>query len=307
MSQPVSNSELQTFKGCKRRWWLSYHRRLRLKQQSSTGALALGSRIHVALEAYYTDHQDPVEVHHRLIEEARDALLMEQRDITDLESEAELGRLMLEGYLQWLEETGADSELEVISAEQPVSVPLFNGDIELRGKLDTRVRRKIDNVRLFIDHKTCGNFSDLTRVAYMDEQLLTYHLLEALQEQEDERCDGGIYNMLRKVKRTASARPPFYDRLEVRHNKVMLRSFWTRVHGTIKEIMQTRARLNSGESHLSAAYPTPTRDCHWRCEFYAVCPLFDDGSAAEQMLDDLYEDHDPYDRYSKLEKKEVTT
>jgi len=293
----ISNSEIQTFKDCKRKWWLGYYRGLQPIGQQTTGPLALGTRIHAALEAYYTDGQDLVEVHSKLLDEDRQKLLLDERDVTELENEGELGRIMLEGYMGWLAETGADSEWEVVDAERVVGVSLFDGEVELRGKLDMRVRRLADDVTLFVDHKTCAQFTDLSRGAYMDEQFLTYHMLETLDPSNQFRSDGGVYNMLKKVKRTASARPPFYERLEVRHNKQMLRSFWARIHGEITDIMRLKAQLDAGADHRQVAYPRPSRDCHWKCPFFAVCPLLDDGSAAEHMLSDLYRVGDPDARY----------
>jgi hypothetical protein len=49
----LSNSEIQTFKDCRRRWWLTYYRSLKPRNQDFTGALALGSRIHAALDDHY--------------------------------------------------------------------------------------------------------------------------------------------------------------------------------------------------------------------------------------------------------------
>lgn len=295
----ISNSEIQTYKDCKRKWMLSSYLGLKLKQHTVTGPLALGTRIHAALEAYYTNGEDLLQAHSALLDADRQALLLDLRDITELENEGELGRIMLEGYIEWLEETGADSGWEIVSAERIVSAPLMEGAVELRGKLDMRVRRLADDVLLFVDHKTTANFSDLTRTAYMDEQFLTYHMLEMLSPTEDgSRCDGGVYNMLKKVKRSGTARPPFYERLEVRHNRQMLYSFWSRIHGEIVDMMRLRAQLDAGADHKQVAYPRPSRDCSWKCPFFAVCPLIDDGSAAEQMLDDLYEQHDPNERYA---------
>lgn len=269
------------------------------KTHSVVGALALGTRVHTALEAYYTEGEDLLKVHAELLDLDRQALLADLRDVTELEQDGELGRIMLEGYLEWLAETGADSDWEVISAERIISAPLFNGEVELRGKLDMRVRRLADDVRLVVDHKTCQNFSDLAKTAYIDEQFLTYHLLENMNPPEDgSRCDGGVYNMLRKVKRSGNARPPFYERLEVRHNKAMLNSFWLRIHGEIADIMRLRAQLDAGADHRQVAYPRPSRDCSWKCQFFAVCPLIDDGSAAEEMLDAFYEVGDPDARYN---------
>lgn len=297
---PVSNSELQTFKDCKRKWWLAYYRGLRPRSTKSVGPLALGTRIHAALEGYYADNLDLVEEYVRLLALDRADLLANEQDTTKFDSEGELGRIMLEGYVNWLEETGADSGLEVVGAEKAVSVPIMNGKVEVRGKLDLRVKRKIDGVRLFIDHKSVATFESITRTAHMSEQGKMYQLLEMLTtKDDDERCDGLIYNMLRKVKRSANARPPFYERLEVHWNKRTMEAFWTQLHGTITNMMQIREQLDKGADHNFVAPPRPTQDCTWKCEFYQVCPLFDDGSAAEELINTYYTQDSPYERYTE--------
>jgi hypothetical protein len=640
----ISQSETSVFRECRRRWWLGTYRGLQPREERVTGPLALGTRIHACLEAFYADGRHPLEVHRELVEKDRLELLLVERDLTDLEKEADLGRIMLEGYLEWLEETGADADYEVVSAEEILTVPLPHHGVEMVGKLDMRVRRKSDGVRLFMDHKAlhvdervltpfgyvrigdlsvgdevtapdgtttrvigvypqgevdlykvkfsdkssvraCGdhlwrvheqwgaertlstqqmltaglrnqhsqhrwnvplvaagkldlgpspsildpyalgvllgdgnrggtefsswddeiparvksrlspsqrlhassdghgfricatrvgqkspltawyrsvgladcysyekfvpreylyapaadrldllrglmdtdgsarrlgsqivfgstspqlrddviwlvrslggyatpndhgpssyrntdgqtvvcrpvfgasvrmppdmcpfylsrkvnlwnaqtrrvekrkitsinsdgrgdavcisvahpdalyvteNFTvthntsanppDIARIAAISEQFLHYHLLEALKPDEPERCEGGVYNILRKVKRSASARPPFYERIEVRHSKEQLRSYWTRFHGIITDILRVREALDRGESHLVHAYPTPTKDCSWKCPFFSVCPLFDDGSAAEEMLTDFFIAGNAYARYDE--------
>lgn len=298
----VSNSEMSTYKECKRKWYLGYYRGLTPKDVPVQGALALGTRIHYALEMYYTDDANPLEVYAKTVDEDRVWLLAEQRPIDDFEKEAELGRIMLEGYLEWVEETGADSGLEFVSAEEKLSVSIMDGKVNLIGKLDSRVKRKIDGVRLFIDHKTAVSAQNVTKIAHMNWQPKMYMLLEQLKEDEEQRCDGMIYNILKKVKRTASAKPPFYERVEVRHNKATMDSFWLSVHGVIQDINQTRKALDDGYDHRQVAYPNPTNDCTWKCPFFAVCPLMDDGSAAESMIEDYYQQVNPYSRYEDKTK-----
>lgn len=299
----LSNSEVQTYKDCRRKWYLSYYRRLKPKNKDMTGALALGTRIHSALDMHYSQGVPLLESHAHFVDVDKATLESQFRDTSDLMAEAELGRIMLEGYAQWVEEEGIDSELEMISTEEIISAPLFDGEVELMGKLDMRVRRKADGVRFFRDFKTVGgSFTEFGRTAHMNEQILTYMLLEATQNAEDERCEGGIFTLLKKVKRSASARPPFYDQIIVRHNIFALRAFWSRVHGTIADMMRTKKALDDGHDHHGVAYPRPSRDCNWKCNFYSVCALLDDGSAAEQAITELYEIGDPYGYY-EMDKK----
>jgi hypothetical protein len=300
----ISNSEIQTFKDCKRKWWLGYYRRLQPKSVKLTGPLALGSRIHEALDVHYSTGKDLIETHNSLL--AKDKLLAQSLDMyTDtLDSEGELGRIMLEGFLEWSAAEGIDADLEMISTEEILSAPLLNGRVELQGKLDMRVRRKSDGVRLFRDWKTVGtSFSEFAATAQMNEQILTYMLLESLNTPEGERSSGGIFTLLRKVKRTAKANPPFYEQFEVNHNVFTLRSFWTRIHGELNDIMAVKDALDAGVSHQQVAYPRPSKDCTWKCEFFAICPMFDDGSAVEDAVADNYEVSDPYAYYADSEEK----
>ncbi len=300
MTTPIrlSNSELQTFKDCRRRWWLNYYRRLQPKQKDMTGALALGSRIHAALDAHYAQGTPLLKAHAELVEKDKQLLLADFRDVNDLETEAELGRIMLEGYEQWVGENGIDAELEMISTEEKIVAPLFNGEIELQGKLDMRVRRKADGVRLFRDFKTVGgSLSEFSSMAHMNEQVMTYMLLESTKFDEKERSEGGIFTLLKKVRRSAAAKPPFYDHVEIRHNIFTMRSFWQRIHGTIADLMRIRTALDAGENPAFHVYPRASRDCKWKCQFFAICPMFDDGSAVEQALSDSYEEKDPYAYY----------
>jgi hypothetical protein len=157
---------------------------------------------------------------------------------------------------------------------------------------------------MFRDFKTVGgSFTDFASMAHMNEQILTYMTLEAAQNKEGERSEGGLFTMLKKVKRSANARPPFYEQMEVRHNVFSLRNFYQRLHGTVTDMLAVRKALDEGVSHQLVAYPRPSRDCKWKCPFFAMCPMFDDGSAVEQALNDSYAVADPYGYYGNTEEK----
>lgn len=302
----VSNSEIQTFKDCRRKWWFGYYRRLKPKAIKLTGPLPLGTRVHEALDRHYTTGADLQTAYAELLEEDREKAALEWLDTAELESEGELGRIMLEGYEQWVADEGIDADLEMISTEEIISMPMFDGEVELQGKLDMRVRRRADGVRMFRDFKTTANFSDIENTAQINEQILTYMLLEAAQNTDGERSEGGIFTMLKKVKRSASAKPPFYKQFEVRHNAFTLRAFWQHIHGVVGDLMNVKKALDSGADHHFVAYPRPSRDCTWKCQFFAVCQMVDDGSGAEDAIKELYRVGDPYDYYAngKDDKKE---
>jgi PD-(D/E)XK nuclease superfamily len=310
-SVSITNSEIQTFKDCKRKWWLGHYRALKPKSKSLVGPLALGVRIHNALEAYYTTGENPVDVYEQL-QRVDNALFLETNDaafedkVKKFNSEAELGRIMLEGYMDWLSEENADANIEVIGAEKKLSIRLtdFDPRVELMGKTDLKVKRASSGNHAILDHKSAQSFTSYYETSHMSEQLMLYVLLEkADKENGDPKVDGGIYNLLKKVKRSGTAKPPFYERMDVRFNDKTLESFWIRTLGTVRDIMELRDRLDAGEDHRFYAYPSPTRDCTWKCPFFQVCPMFDDGSSAEAMIENFFEQVDPNARYEQEENE----
>lgn len=306
-SVSITNSDIQTFKDCKRKFVLGSYLALKPKKKTVMGPLTLGSRVHNALEQYYTTGENAVDAYERFQRVDNEIFMASpeanfEDNIKKFNSEAELGRIMLEGYMDWLAEENPDADIEVIGAEKKLSLRLtgFDERVELMGKTDLKVRRKSSGAHALLDHKTAQSFGTYYETSHMSEQLMLYVLLERSDpENGDPLVDGGIYNLLKKVKRSGTAKPPFYERMDVRFNDKTLESFWIRTLGTVRDIMELRDRLDAGEDHRFIAYPSPTKDCTWKCPFFQVCPMFDDGSSAEAMLQELYEQSDPHARYEE--------
>jgi hypothetical protein len=320
----ITNSENRAWKRCHRKWWLEFYRKLGARAINFTSARATGDRVHRALAATYSGDNkirvNPCDALERVIVEDWTEITKVVTDPTELAIVSErfaaanaLERAMIEGYVEWLGESGADADYEVVGSEQVLSA-LFDIEVdgktylvELLGKLDARLRRKTDGAILFIDHKTVGSLTDIVPSLRQNEQMLTYVLLEALNAADDEYVSGALYNMLRKVKRTAQAKPPFFDRLEVHHNPIEIESFHVHLHGATRDIIRARNALDAGESHHSVAYPNPTNDCRYDCEFVRVCPLFDDGSpGVEDMLAAVYVPVNPLARYDGITPERST-
>lgn len=304
-----TNSELTTFKTCRRRWWLQNYRRLGLIREETVSAASLGTLVHLGLEAHYTGAEQPVLVMAARIEADRarleEALANEPHKLTvklkKFDAQSKLALTMVDGYLDWLAETGEDADLEVIGAERPIEVELKPG-VSLLAKLDVKFRRRSDGAHLFMDHKTSASIETVFESAYRSNQFRTYALLEYLESistVEPVRTDGVIVNVLRKVGRTAAAKPPFYGRDEFRINIELLRTHWHQVMGEIERIEEVTARLDAGEDHHALVPPNPSRDCSWMCQFKSVCPQIDDGSDAESVLSTFYVERDPLLRYGE--------
>lgn len=308
----LSNSEMQVFSRCRRRWYLGHYRRMKPRVDPAAGsAISVGNLVHDALAAYYdpTASIDPV-----VYAEAALKVAIEETpsNETDLRKEFALVSAMLKGYMEWLETEGADADLTIIGSEQTVRVPLRGLDgqeigVTLLSKLDAPVERKSDGMRLALEHKTTGSLTEPLIGFRINSQFLTEHLARFLNsmeagmtaEQAYEDCPGILVNLLKKSKRTATAKPPFYARLEVPHNIHELRNHWKHVVAIATEIAETERRLDAGEDHHTAAPKNAIPDrCKWECEFFRLCPLFDDGSDAEGALHAIYEERDPLERYA---------
>lgn len=293
----VSNSEIQTFKDCRRKWYLNYYRRLVPKSVKVSGPLALGTRVHAALEAFYNG-EDLMAAYHQLMEADRYIAMTEYLDLDALNSEGEMGRIMLEGYVQWIQEEGIDAKYEIISNEETLGMPMLDGRVELRGKIDMRLRRLSDGTRLIRDFKTVGQtFQQYASTLHLNEQALTYMTLDAYHNTEEDRADGAIFTLLKKNKQTAKAKPPFYGEEEVLHNIFALRSFWIRLNQVLSDMMSVKDALDAGANHQGVAYPRPSNDCTWKCQFFSICGSMDDGSPVEEMIADIYNVGDPDARY----------
>lgn len=313
-SVSISNSEIQTFKGCRRRWMLGTYYGLQPIDKTMTGPLPLGTRIHNALEVFYRDGIHPVDEYNRL--QRIDAQLFAQTsEATDeakvkkFDSEAELGRRMVEGYLEWLDEENRDADIEFVSEEEKLDFRLtgFDDRVELIAKIDARVLRRSDGSRAMLDHKTAAasNFNDYLKYAHHSEQLMHYVMLENLNSAEgDTPVDGGIYNILKKVMRTAKANPPFYTRVDTRFNKKTMESFWYRTLGTVRDIMSVRDALDAGEDNRMVAYASQKMDWHCgTCPFFQGCFMLDDGSDAEGYFTANFRQDNPNARYADDESE----
>lgn len=326
----LSNSEVQTHQRCPREWWLAWYRGLKPRQDALTGVRNVGTRVHIALASHYQPggpgdalaELRRIQEEDMLILSARTPLYDDDDDYRLDESEAKLSqsfdleRVMIEGYLEWLDVTGADEHLEVIASETYVEVPLmidpdvtaemFGLPVKLIGKIDARVRHMLTGDMRFIDHKT-GDFPRRQSLK-INQQMKHYHLIEQLSAGPDEpRCGGALYNTLRRVKRTRASKPPYYRRDVVEHTPLEVANHHLQLQGVTSRILNTRHELEvHGPSTLTVP-PQPSRFCEWGCAFYKICPMFDDGSRVEHAIDDLYQVGDPLDYYGGQEKgSEIT-
>lgn len=291
----VSPSEIARFRRCRRSWYLTYYKRWSMDPATTSmvGAAQLGTRIHTALEAYYGYDVDPLGALAFIYDTDR---AMRPDAAPELTAEQDWATIMVSGYLEWAAENGVDEEYDVVETERTLDVPLLltNGEMAIvSGKLDQIVRRRLDGAILLRDWKTVGTLHKADMLL-LDEQMRVYSALLTISS-GGMRVDGALYAMLLRSKRTARATGPFYEQVHINYNGREHESMMIRLRGTLDDMERVTRQLDGGADHRLVAYPTPMTDrCGWDCSFKNVCPMFDDGSRAEDAMRGNFIQRDPY-------------
>lgn len=258
---------------------------------AESGGRGLGTLVHLGVEAYYKG------------EDAIDIVVAEERAATEAAGkfgleptrakEFKLAKVMLEGYVEWVASEGCDIGEETVETELQLEfeVGTIRGEnVMVTGKLDRLVLDTITNEYIIEDTKTVQAFEDLRWLA-MGDQLLTYNVLlrAGAYKGEPLAIHRGRHNQLRKVARGPQSKPPFYSRVEFPFNDTQVKNHWTHLMATLDEMVQASQAIEADpEAHHQYAYPNPTKDCTWRCDFLSICPMMDDGGYWRNSLGDLY-------------------
>jgi hypothetical protein len=317
-TNPVTSwSDLQKFSSCKRSWYLGTYLRLRRVDEPLDGPLPFGSRIHAALEAWGKGRiGTPQDAYDILMQKDFDLAAKAGLFTDGLAKEADLGHIMLEGFPDWLDATGFDAKYEVLSVETKLSeilnIPAVlqpdgsyaDVPVQLRGKLDQRLRRRSDDAVLVNDFKTTSSLSPDTIGQFVQTpQLRLYLLLERQQAPKDQWSSGYAITLLRKVKRTKTANPPFYALVERSVSTPNLAAAAQNIRAQIIELLRTRDALDHGvKAELAAPFHVS-----WQCKtcpFRNPCQEMQDGNwaGARDMLTEHYVIGDPWARYNQDEE-----
>ena len=307
----VSGSEFKTFRRCRRKWMIEYVLRVTLPKPEA-GALGTGILSHAGLETI-TNGGTLDEAKLKIKSVLGDTI----ESLADLPPEvfghaveswtaaADDAQNYVTGYVEWLEDSGADQRYETYGAEEELTMDLVEFEDHegnktkwvLRGKLDRRAYDRFTEQHLFMDYKTCARFEDITEAAPRNEQFPTYELL-LRHNYPDERCGSGVWRMLRKVKRAKDGDGEFYRDHQATYNDKMLDALTLRYQLMAGEMHAIETFVKQGKWFV--AYPNPTWSCAWDCPYRHECPMFDDGSRVEDAIKDMYVEFDPYARYGEL-------
>jgi hypothetical protein len=287
-------SETQRFKGCRRSWLNSFYLGLTKPTNPlapATGKRDVGTICDVAIREFYHGGVPTLETHARMKAE-----LIEEIGPLPKEWEAvySLTERMLEGYEEWLEEEGADAGERTVGTEIELTTyigKIAGDDVYLVIHIDRVV---IDAWCEWIidDTKTVDQFQK-AEVFAIDDQLTTYAWVWSRET--------GIpisrvrHNMLRKVQRTGTAKPPFYARDTINLNEETLTATQNKLYGVLEDMVRVYQQLDRfhGPEDMKiraarSAYPRPSKDCSWWCDFLPICAAHDDGSDLAGLRNELY-------------------
>lgn len=286
-----SHSEMATYKDCRRKWMMQYYWKLRRKREPKAVARDTGIMVHGALELFYIagglNGPDSEKIMFDFLKNARDedmlkvTQLAETADAVAAEKKAlrdihETSRILCEGYVEWLKETGADVGLILDQREQEYRVPGPVEGTEIMGIIDLGGTDEQSGDLIVMDTKVTASIDEMLKTLHLQEQGPMYAVLAKISDPNPDRGFRVIWNMIKRNKQTARAKPPFYQRYELAVNSDQLRQFYAQLQGQIEDILRTEARLNAGEPHIQVAYPTPSKDCTWKCQYFSVCGAMND-------------------------------
>lgn len=282
----VSHSDITQFQRCRRAWLWGYVED-RNEPDRLVGALALGTRVHAALEAWYGGQvTHPVEMHDHLVH--RDYATLEASspaswEIEQFYDDARVGRNCINAYMDWLAETGEDQDLEVQAVESTIEVPFLDGRVLLRAKVDVTFRRITTGGLVQRDFKTTGRALSVARAELeRSYQLRMYDLIQSLLTPA-EIVEGGEYAIIKKATKRQRGKPEV-ERFAV--PGLVRQRDMTREHleGICLDMLRLLAEMGT-EPTERLFYPTPAESCSW-CQFRHPCMIYQDNpEAGQQMLD----------------------
>lgn len=291
----IRYSATKKFMRCRRSFMLAYIRGLTKARDAApaSGERDLGTLCHLGVEAIYNGEDGVAAIEaERLKHEAAWIAKMEAFGGADgLPKEwlkvYEKATVMIEGYAQYVMEEGFDVGETTLAVEDAMQmeVGIIRGDLViLTVHVDRLVQDDLTGELIVEDTKTVQSL-DVEQQLQVDHQLLNYALVYRVVK--GLRIARIRHNLLKKSMRTARATPPFYDRVEFPVNEAQMKAQWAKLTGVLDDMVGSMQAVEDDPSvHQSRLYPTPTKDCSWDCDFLAVCPMMDDGSDWEGVLDD---------------------
>lgn len=302
----LTHSDISNFLTCRRKWHYDYVLDFRSPERL-TGPLALGTRVHAALEAFYSgETDDPVAW---IDQKGRDDLAIldvspdaKPWDHGQMYEDMIVGRNCVTLYMDWLAETNADANFRTVSVEEKVEVPILDGRAILRGKVDLLQEDITSGLMCANDFKTTADWGGGLR-EQLERSYQHWCYLIALQHTYPERIvECAQYTVLRKVKKIPPTPPksPLIQRFTVPSTRRSIGAKTAQIERIALEMINLRDKTDP-----SVFYPSPSRACSW-CDYKAPCDIADETpeGALALLSNGGYVQGKRYDRYKDKEETE---
>lgn len=288
-----SNSEVSTWRDCRRRWMLQYYVGLRKRERDVRYPTEVGNLVHGALEVFYLAGG----IHSSEAASLADLYLADKRaeDLAECAEEHadtiikahRTASACVASYLHWLDESGVDLDLRILGSEDKLEAAGPIDNTVVNGRIDLLAEDKRTGDIVVIDFKLVSSISEKIRMLHLDTQSKTYALLAREKFGKPVRV---AFRLVKINQRTAKVKGVQEEQYQIVLNDGQIETYREQLGGIFADIIATTERLDSGEHHQRVAYPSPSDSCSWKCPFFAVCPLLDDpASDAEWLLNDAYE------------------
>ena len=290
MTYTFRQSEIKRFMRCRRSWNLMYREGWRLPSGEAPSTADTGTMVHAGLAALRREEDPREAVMASYLDLAPMSSSDPDEDSTPLYSEQwyksfTLADTMVEGYIPWEAEEGITAGQEYLAIEEqmeweiPASFGPEEATVTVTFKPDLVLRSERQGGGIIIsDDKTVATLGQTPEVT--DFQLLTYAL--GWWQNTGEMPIAAQHIMLRRVLRSARAKPPFYGVHSFPLNEQMLLNHKNHLYHVINDMVRVLGRANIATA--PALYPNPTKDCSWDCRMLPVCGMMDDGSDWESVL-----------------------
>lgn len=279
-SQSISPSQLDAM-DCRLKWYWTYKQGYRAIERNRN--LALGTGVHIGLEAYYGHKADPVAAFQMWADKEIASIPNGWPDeMAKMYDIRHLGSAMLEGYLKhW---RGRDN-FDVIATEhtimRPLPDPINGGDspYHVTVRLDGVIRDHASGRLMSLEHKTYGRIEpqhfprdhQFTLQAWCGQYLAQSLGL-------DEEIVGVLYNGLRSQMPGPRVTSPLFERHFIDRNQHQIdvqlhRAFWT--------------KWTFDQPGLQI-YPEPQMIKCGRCDVSGPCEAYMKGEDYQQLLSAQY-------------------
>lgn len=282
-------SEKQRFQWCRRSWMNGYFLSLTLPtnpEAPASGKRDIGTIFDLGIRYYYGfPSVHPLDTWARLKAEH----IADHGELTkEWDQVYSLTYRMLEGYLEWIEDEGHDAGEITVGTEVECTLYLgeiLGDDVYLQIHVDRLVYDTTWDEWIIDDTKTVDTLAK-DQQFQVEDQLVTYaYVLSRVLGFPIRRAR---HNMARKVKRTGTAKPPFYGRVELNYNEHQIGAHEKNLYGEITRLVDAAQSLERGVDHHLVAPPAPSRDCTWKCDFLPICVAHDDGSDLDGLRNYIY-------------------